>query len=49
MSNGNDLKRTHGQFTYPKCINYVFNEEEMKKEEKSKKKKMRREKALPFF
>ena len=34
MSNGNYLKRTHVQITYPQMYDYVFNEEEeMKKEE----------------
>ena len=48
MSNGNDLKRTHGQFT-SQMYDYVFNEEEMKKRKENKEKKTRREKALPFF
>ena len=38
MSNGNDLKRTHAQFTYLKCM-IVFNEEEMKKRGKKTRKR----------
>ena len=50
MSNGNDLKRTHAQFTYPKCMIMCSMKRRNEKDGgKKKKKKMRREKVLPFF
>ena len=46
MSNENDLKRTHAQFTYLKCMIYVFNEEEMKKRKKTKEDKKRKSASI---
>ena len=39
MSNGNDLKRTCVQFTYPKCMIMCSNEEEEMKKEEDKKRR----------
>ena len=49
MSNGNDLKRTHAQFTYLKCMIYVFNEEEMKKRKKKQEKEDKKRKSTSIF
>ena len=48
MSNGNDLKRTHAQFTYLKYM-IVFNEEEMKKRKKKQEKEDEKRKSASIF
>ena len=49
MSNGNDLKRTHAQFTYLKCMIMCFNEEEMKKRKKQEKEDEKRKSTSIFL
>ena len=44
MSNGNDLKRTRVQFTYPKCM--INDEEEMRRKRKTRKEDEKRKKCL---
>ena len=48
MSNGNDLKRTHAQFT-SQMYDYVFNEEEMKKRKKNQEKEDKKRKSTSIL